>query len=70
MMPNPKQSCQEKVDVLYTDFIDLEVFSRTTNAVTCMLGGSVDGCTDITRSPVHTLFDISVRLYRGGEGCE
>jgi hypothetical protein len=54
----PRQYYQKKVDVLYTNFIDLELFSRTTKAVVCMLGGSVYGCTNTTRLLVHTLLDV------------
>jgi hypothetical protein len=65
-----RQRYQKEVDVLYTDFNNLELVSRTTKAVVCMLGGSVHGCTNTTRLLVHTLYDNCVRLYRGGEGCE
>lgn len=56
--------------MLYTSFIDLDLFSRTTKADVRMLVGSVDGCTNTTHRLVYTLFDDTVRLYRGGEGCE
>lgn len=55
----PRNDYQEKVDVLYTDFIGLELFSRTTKVVVCILGGTIDGCTDTMRLLVHNHFNIS-----------